>query len=408
MAIFKITDTMGEAQKFYVLIVALFSINFLAYGNLIAIVGCVLLLVFCRTIKVPRSSMLLLFYLLATAYPCCTILFGGITDRTMSLLLVGIGIAAAYLLGNMALQLFPDRSPSSFVLLICFGFAAHGMLNCLANVLAGTGSGGQCIDFWTRSYSAATAQGILFTPLVSIVWAVLLASGRGFLKIATLIVIVVAVLYDFMLGGRSFFVLLALSGLIIIATRLCNVSKSVFSAIKSILLIGVLCLAVFVLYQVDFLSIKSSFESSYMAHRFSYQGMGDDDRSQRWLYYITHLAEGAFGGNVIGTTSGYGYAHNLWLDLYDEAGLLPLLLLLLITVQGVAKTIRVALRSDEFDQSIFLSFISITMFQFLVEPVMQGSPLLFMAFAYFCGVIDWQSNRLPETVKRLESHENQL
>ena len=408
MAIFKTTDTLSWAQRFYILIVVLFSINFLEYGSLIVIVGCVLLLMFCRTIELPRSSMLLWFYLLATAYPCCTILFGGITDRTMSLFLVGIGIAAAYLLGNVALQLFPSRPPSSFVLLICFGFAAHGMLNCVANALAGTGSGGQCIDFWTGSYSAATAQGILFTPLVSIVWAVLLAKRRGFLKIATLITIVVAVFYDFMLGGRSFFVLLALSGLIMIVIRLCNVNKAVFSAMKSILLIGVLCLVAFALYQADFLSIKSSFESSYMAHRFSYQGMGDDDRSQRWLYYIAHLSEGAFGGNVIGITSGYGYAHNLWLDVYDEAGLLPLLLLLLITVQSVVKTIRVALCSDEFEQSIFLSFLVITISQFLVEPVMQGSPLLFMAFAYFCGVIDWRSNRLPKTVKRLESHENQL
>ena len=408
MTILKSANSMSGAQRFYILVVALFSVNFLAYGNLISILGCALLLVFCRTLEVPRSSLFLWFYLLAAAYPSCAVLFGGITGMTTSLFLVGIGIASSYLLGNMALRLFPNCTPSVFVLLVCFGFAAHGTLNFVANILSGTGGSGQCIDFWTKGYSAATAQAILFTPLTAIMWAVLLAKRKRLLKIVTLIVMVAALYYDFMLGGRSFFILIAISGLITLAVKLCNVNKSIFDATKSAALIFVLCVGAFALYQADFLSLKSSFETSYMAHRFSYQGVGDDDRSQRWLYYIAHFSEGIFGGNVIGSTSGYGYAHNLWLDTFDEAGLLPLLLLLLIAVQSIAKTIQVASRSDEFEQSILLSFLIILMIQFFVEPVMQGSPLLFMVFAYFCGLIDRQSNRLAKKVTRLENNEDQL
>ncbi|WP_296059661.1 hypothetical protein [uncultured Ellagibacter sp.] len=406
MTFLKLINSMSAAQRFYILVVALFSVNFLAYGNLISIAGCVLLLVFCRTLEMPRSSLFLWFYLFAVAYPTCTVLFGGITGMTTSLFLVGIGVASSYLLGNMALRLFPRCTPSVFVLLICFGFAAHGMLNFVANILSGTGGNGQCIDFWTRSYSAATAQAILFTPLIAIMWAVLLAKRKRLLKIVTLAVMVAALYYDFMLGGRSFFVLMALSGLVLLAIKLCNVNKSIFDATKSAALIFILCVVVFALYQADFLSLKSSFETSYMAHRFSYQGVGDDDRSQRWLYYIAHFSEGILGGNVIGTTSGYGYAHNLWLDTFDEAGLLPLVLLVLITVQSIAKTIQVASRSDVFEQSIILSFLIILMTQFFVEPIMQGSPLLFMAFAYFCGLFDRESNRLTKANTRLENNDD--
>lgn len=406
MTFLKLINSMSAAQRFYILVVALFSVNFLAYGNLISIVGCVLLLVFCRTLEMPRSSLFLWFYLLAVAYPTCTVLFGGITGMTTSLFLVGIGVASSYLLGNMALRLFPRCTPSVFVLLICFGFAAHGMLNFVANILSGTGGSGQCIDFWTKSYSAATAQAILFTPLIAISWAVLLAKRKGLLKIATLAVMIAALCYDFMLGGRSFFVLMALSGLVLLAVKLCNANKSIFDATKSVVLIFVLCIVVFALYQADFLSLKSSFETSYMAHRFSYQGVGDDDRWQRWMYYIAHFPEGVFGGNVIGAISGYGYAHNLWLDTFDEAGLLPLMLLFLITVQSIAKAIQVASRSDEFEQSITLSFLVILLAQFFVEPVMQGSPLLFMAFAFFCGLIDRESNRLAKADTRLENNGN--
>ena len=124
------------------------------------------------------------------------------------------------------------------------------------------------------------------------------------------------------------------------------------------------------------------------------------------MYYIAHFPEGVFGGNVIGTISGYGYAHNLWLDTFDEAGLLPLMLLFLITVQSIAKAIQVASRSDEFEQSITLSFLVILLAQFFVEPVMQGSPLLFMAFAFFCGLIDRESNRLAKADTRLENNGN--
>lgn len=147
MTFLKLINSMSAAQRFYILVVALFGVNFLAYGNLISIVGCVLLLVFCRTLEMPRSSLFLWFYLFAVAYPTCTVLFGGITGMTTSLFLVGIGVASSYLLGNMALQLFPRCTPSVFVLLICFGFAAHGMLNFVANILSGTGGSGQCIDF---------------------------------------------------------------------------------------------------------------------------------------------------------------------------------------------------------------------------------------------------------------------
>lgn len=408
MTFLKTINKMSGAQRFYILVIILFSVNFLAYGNMISIVGCILLLVFCKTLEVPRSNLFLWFYLFAATYPCCAIIFGGAADMAASLFLVGVGIASSYLLGNAALRLFPSSAPSTFVLLVCFGFAAHGTLNCVANILAGTGGSGQCIDFWTKSYSAATAQAILFTPLVSIMWAILLAKRRGLLKVATLVMIVVALYYDFMLGGRSFFVLIAFSGLVLLAIRLCKASKSVFDAIKSVTLISILCVLAFVLYQADFLSLKSSFEASYMAHRFSYQGMADDDRSQRWLYYIEHFSEGVFGGNVIGSTSGYGYAHNLWLDTFDEAGLLPFFLLLLITVQGIAKVFKVASNSDGFNQSILICFLVILMIQFFVEPVMQGSPLLFMAFAFFCGLVDRQSIRLSKTVTRLEKNGRQL
>lgn len=406
MAFFKTVRSMRGEQKAYIFLVALFSINFLGYGSLIAVAGCILLLVFGKSIKMPSSGLFLWFYLLSIAYPSCAIIFGEITNMTISLWLIGFGVVSSYLLGTMASRLFPESSPSSFIILVSFCFAAHGLLNCVITLLSGTGGSGQCMDFWTKSYSAATAQAILFTPLVSIAWAILVARRKKALKVAALLLIVAALYYDFMLGGRSFFILLALSGLLLLAIKLCNVSNSVFGAIKSVLFIGALCFVAFALYQADFLSIKSSFETSYMAHRFSYQGVGDDDRAQRWLYYIEHLPEGVFGGNVIGSSSGYGYAHNLWLDTYDEAGLLPLLLLLLITVQSAAKTIRVASRSNGFEQSVYLSFFIILMVQFFIEPVMQGSPLLFMAFSYFCGLIDQQLTRFSGMATGLENHEH--
>ena len=355
-------SSLSLVQALALMILIAFGVNFAGLGLWILIGGCVALFLLKRDLIIPNTTQFMVVLVFAISYPTCSVIFGGLTEEAVYLWVISVAIIAAYLMGWNWRMLFPEASVSSILIIFGLSFAAHGLLNYFYSLQLGVGNSGLCYDVWSKSHSASTAQGVLFTPFVSVIWIVLLQHRSPILKAASFVTLLFAVRYNFMLGGRSFLLLLALAAFVYLVLKITLSADSVGDAIKNLLVVFFLLILILYLYQKDVFNLKSTFENSY--------------------------SQDIFGGNKISISSGYGYAHNLWLDVFDQAGFIPFLLLLVLSCSSVAQGIRTAFSANSYEGLYAASFYVTYFAQFFIEPILQGSPFFFISFVFITGLFN--------------------
>ena len=83
------------------------------------------------------------------------------------------------------------------------------------------------------------------------------------------------------------------------------------------------------------------------------------------------------------------YAHDVFLDTIDVAGILPGAILLIYIVKMIIRIVRIAVDKDEniYDRVLLIVFGCAVCMQFLVEPVLKSSPIFFSVVLFIDGVL---------------------
>ncbi len=108
----------------------------------------------------------------------------------------------------------------------------------------------------------------------------------------------------------------------------------------------------------------------------------------RWEYsgeIIRRLPANPFGGIEYAH-----YAHNLWLDIAKETGIIPFILYLVFSFVALIIAIRVY-RDNQTDigyKYVIVPVIVAFILAFFTEPIMQGSPISFSLFCFVVGGIE--------------------
>ncbi len=113
-------------------------------------------------------------------------------------------------------------------------------------------------------------------------------------------------------------------------------------------------------------------------------------RSERWITAAEQLIVSPLGTSdgKIGT-SGYAYAHNMWLDVGLMTGWIPFIILLVISIKNMSQSIRLWKDRNTpywirlYLFAIFLMFIM----SCGVEPVCEGMYSHFLLYLIFCGMV---------------------
>ncbi len=123
-----------------------------------------------------------------------------------------------------------------------------------------------------------------------------------------------------------------------------------------------------------------------VVNRFEVQGL-KTGRFDAWMYMIKALPANLSGGRLV-YIGDLSYVHNLWLDIAYDAGILPVIFLLIFHAVHLRSFIAV-IRSN-LSLLLILIIVSITaslLVGFMVEPVMQGSEFYFPASCFFLGIV---------------------
>ena len=96
-----------------------------------------------------------------------------------------------------------------------------------------------------------------------------------------------------------------------------------------------------------------------------------------------------WGGSHLSEEIVGAYAHDLWLDIMDEAGIPAALAILVYTITAFYRILILSRnRKVPKDERIALrSYAIIMCAQFFVEPIWQGSPMLLLFFVLIDGML---------------------
>ena len=156
--------------------------------------------------------------------------------------------------------------------------------------------------------------------------------------------------------------------------------------------ICIIIIVVLFLYQHDIFGVKSSYEKSYLYTRLTYHNAGDlagNDRIDKKYEYVRNASKYLFGGNYLSKVEGFGYAHELWLDIYDDAGAIPYIMMVLYSIISGTHFIKVGKdqRVDHNWRIVIITMLIIIMLQFFVEPILSGSPMILYSFIIMDGAL---------------------
>lgn len=337
--------------------------------------------------RLPKKAQLVLLLLFAFFYMLSTMIWANFSFNSLKPFVFAFLWGAIYVYSkNKSI-----KSIFTLVMVLGLGMTIHGLANFAYNTLTGTKMiTGLSNDVFTKQYSSATGQAINFTLFIALIFWTVFAQKNFKLKIAGLAVFVCSLLYDIQLGGRSFLVLAMLSvfiGIISYIVLLINDSNIKDKTRLIYILISLIILAVLAVYfyQNNYFGLKTWYESSYLFKRVEYYDadqLRQDERVNRKIKYMQYFFDHLLGGNQISKTEGVGYAHELWLDIYDDAGIFAFSFMLGYTIVSVKTLMRVVrIKCLELQYKVgLIEYEFVMLAQFWVEPIYEGAPLLLASY----------------------------
>lgn len=269
------------------------------------------------------------------------------------------------------------------------GSFVHYLLNWLSN-LSNLGTR-NTIDFWTKTVIAATGQAPLACLSLALAIACLFSNVSKKIKLACFAVLIVILAYNLVLSGRTLFIVTII---VFIVAFLHSLGNKKTKKLRYVVTVIAVILVILTIFNLNLFGVRSYVESSQFYERFfgdeASMELDEDGRMENKMQYIENASKYPFGGSNMHEQ--FGYAHDIFLDTYDEAGIFAFLAVVLYIIATFRRMVKCIKRKDlpfEFRQ-IVLCVYAVLYVQFMIEPILQGIPWL---FASFC-VIDGSLSRL--------------
>ncbi len=281
-----------------------------------------------------------------------------------------------------------EKNTSTIIYVLSAGVMVHFLLNMMINWGL---DNRHTIDFWTKEEMSATGQAVLACLMIGVSIAFLfsdVSKKKKFIAVAALILIIS---YNFILAGRTIFVLIIILSAF---ACFCAVRIAKKRAWKVVLIALISILAIFLLYSLDILGIKTAFESSNFYDRFmdgsNNQQLNEDARMTHKLAYLKYFFDYPWGGGHIRAQYGHS-AHDLYLDTYDESGIFALITVVVYIISSITRMVQcLKAKSLTFETKLLIACIYlICNIQFWLEPIMRGVPWFFASYCFIDGSVTY-------------------
>lgn len=302
------------------------------------------------------------------------------------------------LIGYYVASVDTPKNLKSFSILIILitGSTLYGMLSLIKTInLYGSyenvmsALGGRLIeDLWGNSYISATVLNSSVSLGLSLLGLLFiknnnLDSNKKMLKLAILAIFLASIYTSATLGNRT--------GIVIVIVSFCTVfSLNLNFNVKDMLRIITFIISFYILkllfFNLNIFGVKTYWENSFISSRFENSEVYHDPRYDAWRTIISNFNENLFGGRKIDLD--VNFAHNLWLDVFYDAGIIPLILLVIFTITSLISLFKLLkLELPNIYKGLVIGLYTAFFLTFAVEPILQGFTVYFTFFCFLIGII---------------------
>ena len=304
---------------------------------------------------------------------------------------ISIACVLSYYIGIMIVEISktPEKTIIKYTYSIAIGFFIHAMANYIINI--GTQER-NTIDIWTKVARSATLQATMLTMLMGSSFFSFFILKNKFHRLIITICIILSLLYNLVLGTRTLIIVSVVSFILSEITFIVFYIKKGDIVLKNAKILVKAIIIILVIYSSNFMGIREKIEDTKLLRRinkpYSTQE-ADSNRVETMILAFNNILDYPMGGNTekVGDLK---YIHNMWLDVANQAGIIPFTLLILFTIISLFNLIKI-LKSQEFSAEfkIFLVGIySAVLLNMAVEPIIQGEPLFFIMFCNIVGMVE--------------------
>ncbi|MCR4633441.1 MAG: hypothetical protein K5648_04885 [Erysipelotrichaceae bacterium] len=352
------------------------AINFLHYGQLFLPLICMILFIDNRfEFKVNDPRIFILLCLFAVS-------FYGFSYQLGFYSVMGFMLPMAYYIGSNV-RCKNEENVKKLIYLLSFSMAMHVVLNAVYELIVHGTHGffysSSHYDIWVGDKVNSTLIAIDIDLLLAGLYHLVFHEKEKTVRKIGLFIFCPAMFYLVVIGRRTQCILLILLFFasfiyesFFLKTNDQN-RKRQFLTVFSVLL-GAAVL-VFAAYAADLFGAKTFMDELRIIQKLK-MGLINDERVDVFFDTIGLMPKYLSGGQKISAELGL-QAHNFWLDIYDYAGIMPFLLMIVYTFHCISVFFKILSSRKLSDPFKILSFSLALCFliQFNVEPVMTGASI---------------------------------
>lgn len=389
------------------LLIFLFSLNFLNYSNFIligAFIACIIRLLMVS--KSPFMVNLFDFLILAFCFTYALIISAHLSEMMFWFRTYFILPVISYFIGRISYQI-NRRSNGlesyNIIILLSFGLFLYGILNIYYryqkgyNLIWTVAENRMCIDFWSDKDIWPTVEAHFFLFLTALLFYFMFQVKKRVYQLIYAICLLLSVFAALDTGSRTLLVLM--TAVVAFLSVAYLKSKEILWQKKSRLLriVTAVAVCVCILYFANAFDVRNLVEDSSLYQRLTSSEVSSvidvNGRGIRYMAVISNMPTHPFGNIDLGgdlSEGGLGSAHNTWLDVYRVAGILPFILFLWISVR-VYKMLRMLIKANGLfhrEVLLFTSIMLIMNLQFLTEAIFTSNMHIVQCYMIVCGLLN--------------------
>ena len=365
----------------------LVGINFLHYGQLLLPIICLILFIDNKLqFKVNRPSIFVLLCLFGISFYAFSYQLGFYS-------VMGFTLPMAYYIGSNIRK--PDETKvKNIILLLAFAMSSHLILNSIYEYIVHGKDGfffsSSHFDIWLGQKVSSTLIAIDIVLLVACLYYLLFHEKNLKTRYIGIVMFIISIFYLIVIGRRTPLLILIIVMFLsffyetFIIKTIDNKHKKQFIAVSVCLL--VLIVLFLLLYHFNAFRLQILLEDFRIIQKLKL-GLLNDQRVTLLVDTIKLLPKYLFGGQKISSELGV-QVHHFWLDIYDYAGIVPTILILIYSFFFMMVFINILKdknRSNSF-KVLVLGLITCIFILFNVEPMMTGNSL-FVIISVFIGAL---------------------
>lgn len=331
-----------------------------------------------------------------------------------------VGPVGAFLIGKIFVR--RSKNENAFITLVitlAFGMFVHGFLNWYAYRVSHYATQYSylrlSVDFWRRELVRVTSTGMLFNFSAAICVGLCFSNIKMKYKAVAAAVLGICIALSAVFANRTIIFIV----LILVMLELLQGMKTRHLVSKrTVVMVASILTLVMVGCAVLFSDLGKLFLEELLDIKIVYRLQTSDDLDPRfyaWIYFFRNFQFLKYpiggdmllgGGMYLPDGTKISYFHNLWLDVYNTAGIFPTILLIMFSARMFAqyrkfKDYGHKVGADELVHVMRCWIIGVTLNCF-VEPIIEGNPYYFLMILMYFGAMEAQIGKwsmIPKTTE---------